>query len=450
MEQVDKAFGSLQVTENDVISHSTSLFTPPARELTMLDGVTTGYRPISMENDGPFTFIISSAGDKFLALNLTRLYVRGKVVNADGSDLADGADVAITNLFAGSFQNSVSIKIDGQEISGLNNTYMHYKQYAETILSYAFSARKSHLTASGCYTDTPAAFEDLSSTKAGAEGKIPNQNAGFLKRQRIIRNSQTFEMVCPLHSDFTQMDRLFPPGHELSITIYKNTDNFFLHAKKDNGTYKYKVSDLRLFVRHISLMPVISAAIMARAQKEMILFPFNKTTITRHAFSNGLNNAIIPNLIRGSIPKSLVFFMTEEDSADILKKNPYNFQHFDLSSALIRFNGKEIPSERYNLDFENDRYVRLFRDLYDNIGVLHDDTGAFVDFENFKGGYCFIAFDLTPDMCNGFHWHRSKTGAIDAEFTFLKKLPKTIAIYALATYDALLKLDAVNPPILEY
>lgn len=437
MDQVEHAVGSLQITENDIISQSTDLFSPPSKEMAMMDGGITGFRPLSMEESGPFTFVIPSLGAKYMALNMSRLYIKAKVAGSDGADLVATNKVSIVNLFGGSFQNYVVVKVDGQEITGLSNTYMHYKTYVETILSYGYDARTSHLQTCHFSPDEVGKFDNVA-------GK------GFTNRAKIIETSKVFEVMCPIHSDFMQSDRLFPPGHELSITINRNPDSFLLLCHEASPKYKIKILDMRLYIKHVTLTPNVTSTLLSRSLTEPIRFPINKTIITRHAFSSGLTTATISNLIRGSLPKSLIFFMTEEDSENSMKKNPYNFQHFNLQSALVRANGKEYPSEKYNLNFNDGEYMRLFRDFYDNIGVLHDDTGNIVDFEGYKGGYCFIAFDFSPDMCNGFHWHFNKIGSIDAEFVFSQALSSSIAIYALAIYNAQLILNPKSSPNVEY
>lgn len=54
----------------------------------------------------------------------------------------------------------------------------------------------------------------------------------------------------------------------------------------------------------------------------------------------------------------------------------------------------------------------------------------------FADGLTLFAFDLTPDLCGGYHMHNRRTGSIDLEVQ--TKTPLTDAVYAIAlcTYDA--------------
>ena len=85
--------------------------------------------------------------------------------------------------------------------------------------------------------------------------------------------------------------------------------------------------------------------------------------------------------------------------------------------------------------------MREYRALYDNIGVQYQDHGAVIDIDLFKAGCMIVAFDLSPDACNGFHNHIHKTGTIDLELLFHQPLPSTIVVHILATYNALLTIQ---------
>jgi hypothetical protein len=441
MEQLQQGIGSLQVTENDIVSSSIGLFTPPSKEVSMTRGGTVGIRPRSSDEPGPFVFNIPDMGDKFIALNQTRLYMKIRVKKSDKTDLAEADKVSIVNMFGNSFQNSVKISINNNEIASLGNTYMHYKSYAETVLSYGRDARTSHLNASRFHPDSPGNFDT-----------IGNGNEGYLEREKWIKGSNEVEVMCPIHSDFMQMDRLFPPGHTVQLEIIRNPDSMILLSNDTSGKYKVFITDMVLYVKYVQLQSEITENIKARMKVEPIYFPFNKTIVTRHAFATGLSTASMYNLISGTVPKTLLFGMTSENADDAYNKNPYNFQHFDLESINLQCKGEDIPSERYALDFENDRYMRLFRDFYDNIGIQHDDTGLVVNYANYKKGYCFIPFDLSPDGCNGFHWHMLKTsGTLNAELRFKKALSNAIAVYVMASYDAVLEINPKKKePVVNY
>ncbi len=432
METVNPGIGVLQVTEDDLISHSTDFFSSPATEISMLSGDTLAYRPVSLSDEGPYTFIVNPQGNRVLLLNTAQILIKVKLMKSDGTSAtaADLKKVAPINSFAGSFIDKVDIQLDGNEILSLTNTHANYKHYVETLLSYGTSASSSHLQAGGFHMDSANQFDTADAT-----------NDGWKKRASLISATGEFTLVCPLHSDILHIDRQFPPGIGLSFIITRASDNFLLHATEDSVKFKIKVLGMKLFIRHLSLTDHITGRILSRMKEEPIILPFMKTIIKSFVFPSGLQNVSIPNAINGSLPKSILIFMTKENASSQITLNPYNFQHFNLSEAYTLVNGNQIPVEAYAPDFTNHTgAVREFRHFFDNIGILHNDHGNQVSLSHYKGGCFFLSFDLTPDLCYGFHKHVHQTGTVDLNLTFKTSLPHSIRVFFMSTFDAILQI----------
>ncbi len=62
----------------------------------------------------------------------------------------------------------------------------------------------------------------------------------------------------------------------------------------------------------------------------------------------------------------------------------------------------------------------------------------------FVNGLTLFAFDLTPDLCGGYHIHRRKTGNIDLEVRFKTALAQSIYAIVLCTYDAQVLIQKEN------
>ena len=104
-----------------------------------------------------------------------------------------------------------------------------------------------------------------------------------------------------------------------------------------------------------------------------------------------------------------------------LKKNPYNFQHFNVSSIGITVNGEEMPFKPLQLSFgAAPKYIEAFSTLFSGTGKMYHNTGNDISREEFPKGYAVYAFDLTPDMCGASpHFNVVQKGnlAIDIQFT---------------------------------
>ena len=57
---------------------------------------------------------------------------------------------------------------------------------------------------------------------------------------------------------------------------------------------------------------------------------------------------------------------------------------------------------------------------------------------NYKRGYAFFVFDLTPDKCHSFHNHNLEAGSLELDLTFKNKTPLGYTLISYAVYNALL------------
>lgn len=96
-----------------------------------------------------------------------------------------------------------------------------------------------------------------------------------------------------------------------------------------------------------------------------------------------------------------------------------------------------MPAKGFRPNFKNKIIKRELRALYDNIGVnsASDDNGCNLNSDDFSGGFTLFCFDLTPDKCNGFHFHENRSGSIDVEVLFEKPLEQAITVLCYTAYE---------------
>jgi hypothetical protein len=93
------------------------------------------YPKISFETDqGPYEFAVSGAGDEYIDLANTYLFVEAQIV-ADDTALDVGADVGPVNLWMHSLFSDVSVSLNEKLFSPPTSLYP-YRVYIETLLSY--------------------------------------------------------------------------------------------------------------------------------------------------------------------------------------------------------------------------------------------------------------------------------------------------------------------------
>ena len=421
-----KLVGSVQLTENDVISHSADIFRPISQEVSMVDGKTCLIKPTNFTAAGPYEFDINPRGRQYINLSKSRLHLKLRITKADGTDVVVADNVAPINLIGSSLFKQVCIEANGAKIPELTNTFYNYKTYLETILSYGHSATSSHLKASRFHTDTASKFDTCGT-----------DNKGFESRKEL---GATFDVMAPLHVDFLQCDR-YLPSMKFKLILYREEDAFCLMTDK-NERYKLVIEEMKLYLRYINVSDHIFASHQRDFQTKRMILPINKTEVKTQVFTTGLTSLSISSFFNGVLPKSIIIGLIDNDRIiGNYKNNPYNFTNHNITQVYLSVNNEYVPSDPYTPDYANNFYIREFRDLFDNLGILHDDVGNAITPEYYKNNMNFYAFDLSPDLCNGFHFHPHQTGSIDVEVKMSTALTKPVTLMAFATYNMIVSID---------
>lgn len=392
----------------------------------------------------PYEFEIGWENNTFLDMSSLSLRTRGKIVRPDGTDLQHNDIVAPVNLFASSLWSRVEVIIDDKTNNQSSADYFNFKSYLETLLSYEGDARESHLRTQMFYLDTPGRMENAVTRVAG-----PVQpNAGFVSRYNLARNSRSFECVCPLPTDLLRSSKHLGPRIKITLRLTKAPDSFLLIAPRDDVRYRFVIEDLVLKFNRIEHYD--NKFKLPRIQR----YPFPKTEMRRVTVPPHLQNFSFNVQNAGLIPKQILFFMVKTSAADgNYAWNPYNFHHFGLKRARLRVEGKMVPTDGWEFDWASPHPMVMdnLADVYKNVGVYRTDRGCSLSPDGYAGGQFIIAYDLTPDMCNGRHLHQSKTGSVSLDLDWHEPLDEPICIFAHCVFDAVyVKTEGAMGMELEY
>ena len=421
--------GNLVENKDELISHNFDIFSHGSIEKAMEGGYEQEIYPTtSLTSDGPFEFKIEPCSD-YILLPHTRLYIRGKITQPDGTDPAAAAQYSVVNLFPHALFRQVDVHVGNMNTSSQDNVYP-YKAFFETLFSYSETAKASHLEAcSGWAEDTLGQLDTLG-----------DLNEGYRERHEVVARGRTFDFCIPLHCDIFQCSKLIPPKTPIKICLSRMPDAFSLMCA--NGLdLVIKLTHMSLFIRKIVPTDHINNLYSANLSKKPVILPFSRSIIKRETIATGTTNVHL-SLFNGELPRQILVSFVASNRFDGRKNlNPFNFQHFNLRYVNLRVNGLSIPGRPYEPDFENGVFCRELRALYDNTGILTGDSSYKISRESFLGGRTFFAWDLTPDHCNGFHIHEKKIGkTVDLELAFRNGLAAPINALIYATYETEIKL----------
>ena len=118
----------------------------------------------------------------------------------------------------------------------------------------------------------------------------------------------------------------------------------------------------------------------------------------------GLTSFIWDNIYQGQLPNRIFVGMVDNDSfSGVYKKNPFNFQHYNISKIGCFVNGESLPTQPLKLNFAGNQYLEGYRSLFTATGKINRDEGIDINRTDYKAGHTLFGFDISPSMCNGGH-----------------------------------------------
>ena len=228
------------------------LFPVPPTQTGLEAGRFVDHHPnSSITGNAPIEFLVSGAGNEYMDLARTQLYVKAKITKADGGNLDPNAKVGPANLFLNALFVQVDVSLNGKLVSSATNTNP-YRAILETTLSYGPAAKKSQLTAALFYKDRASYLDETDPTKDDKDA-----NTGLKARYLHTLGSQSVEMIGRIHEDVFNMDRLMINGVDLRLKLTRSKNEFCLLSSAAGADFKVVLENVILFIRKEKVSPSV-------------------------------------------------------------------------------------------------------------------------------------------------------------------------------------------------
>ena len=459
------------------------LFSVPPTQLSLEKGRWIDYRPLSsvQNDDAAITFMISGT-DEYLDLSKTILVVEG-IIEVDSGTV--GADIAPINNFLHSLFKQVDVYLNGKQVTPAMGTYP-YRAYLETLLNYDVSAKKSQLSSALYFKDTPGHMDEggaLPSTKIVEVAKAYQSdgttndnnkkmtvmrpgtgNQGFAERSEFITGGKKFVLSGPIFSDIFMCDRLLLNMLDLNGVLNRAPNAFCLmDIGTTNANARVKFEDDVLKIRKVKVDETVSIANEQILKRTPALYPIRRVECKALSIPSGLPHVRKDNIFSGMIPKSFVFGLVDAaaysgiyggkntgvGATGYKHANPYNFQHYNVTTITLTVNGEEVPFKQLTLDYKGGsdgktkEFVQAYNTLFSGTGKMYTNTGLDITREEYDKGYTLYVFDLTPDMCNtSGYFNAIQRGSLLVDITFETAPGKAIAMVCYGDFENIISISS--------
>ena len=417
------------------VKNELDLFTVPPTQNCITDSHVVEHQPMaSLDSGGPIEFFIPGSGDDYLDLANTMLHVQVKVTRTNGNNIDAGEPLGPVNNWLQSLFSQVDLSLNGTLVTSSSNSYP-YRAYIETLLSYGFDAKSTQLTNQLWYKDKASRMH---ATELAAG---PDPNPGFVTRREYIAGSRVVDMMGRLHVDMFLQDKFLINGVDVKLRLVRSKPSFALMAAGINE-YKINIVNASLFVEKATINPVVQMAHIKALERNKVKYPLRPVERKVYSIPAGALSHTNENLFLSALPKRLVLCCIDNDAYNgTYATNPFHAKNNAISFHSVYVDGRQIPAKPFQPNFAEDLFARSYASLFTSTGKIWQDEGNGLTRDEYRDGYTFFCFDLTPDQCVGPCFNLVQKGNLRIEFHFREALRTTVNVVAYAEFESVLEID---------
>lgn len=421
------------------------LFSVPPTQTSMECGNWIEYHPLTSVGDGsPIEFEINGTGEEYIDFGNSLLYVKAKIIRANGNALPADANTGPVNLFLHSLFSQVDIQLNGTLITSSTNTYP-YRAILETLLSYGEDAKKTQLTSALYYKDD-AGHMDTINQAVDAQG---GRNEGLVKRTQHIGESRVVDMMGRLHADIFFQDRYMLNEVNVKIKLARSKDAFCVMSDAD---CRVKIMNAIMLVRKVKLSPSVFLAHAKAVENGTAKYPIRRVVCKTFTVPNGFLDVSHEKLFSGQLPTRMVIGLVRNDAFNgNRERNPFNFRHFDVTEISLYLDGQHQSGIKpMELNYGDRQYIRAYNTLFSGTGKISKDEGNAIDRDDFANGYALYAFDLSADLGDEDSFNLMRQGSVRLVLKFATALTQTISVVAYAEFENVIEIDRNRNVIFDF
>ena len=440
LKKIDKA--SPEGVENNL-----NIFDLPPTNVAINKSAVRELLPLSAINDlGPYVFRLFP-DNQFVDLSKTWLYlattIERKSTTGEWVPIADtvvpDTHTGVIQNFGHSFVKTLKISINGVECFDSGNLYA-YRAYMLHELGYSHEIRRG-LHEANCYY-----IDDIPQEHY--------QNQGFKNRCARFANGKICETMVKLNFDLARQENLILNNSDIIFSLHRNSDNFLILApdyeiKEGTETvaktniieYRIHVNDIRLYVKCVDIAQSLNNAISKQLELTAAKYAMRKVEMRSVFLSQG-RTEVSYNVFNSVVPRRLIIgFVSSDRYSGNKALSPFTFDHAHVRTISAEANGNTYPAAPYVFDFDKNKFVRAFVDMYAGLGMDEGDRTISINFTKFLNGWCFFVIPMTSTLEDtpGFELIRNGTTCVKVQF--IKAINEAYEMIVIGEFDTILSIN---------
>jgi ribonucleoside-diphosphate reductase beta chain len=410
------------------------------------------YEPSINYDKGRSAIQVKIIGNEGLYIDLSNIlvYCRLSISKTDGTLIKDTDEIGPINYIHNTLFKQVEVRLNGKLVSTI--TPYAYRSFIEARLNHGTDSKKTILRSAIWEEDTEGEMENTSikaekTTKTEPSSTEPSvsttvqlkHNKGFVKRRSYFLDS-TVETISRPHIDIVNVNKYLPDLVDIELKFIKNTDEFCLMGS--GSGYRINIEDFKLYVRKVQLTTDALIAQNQALNRAPAILDINKVDVHTFSISQGLSSTTLENISSERLPQRIILGMVDQQGFNgSLLKNPFNFQHFNISEIDVTIDGNnEYRPFQFNFEAPNKNFIRGYQTI---IGL--DDNSMInnnVTMEQYLHGFTVVALNIARDGCiNSDHNNAERKGNLRIKLSFSKPLDQAITVVLYSEYQGTISIS---------
>lgn len=361
------------------------------------------------------------------------------VANGDGSEIDDAVqNYAPVNGISLEAFAYVTVTV-GQTLICGDTKKDAYKHYVEMLLGTNELAKKTYAQQSLLwYPDTPTYFDEMK--------RSGGKNQGFLKRSAMFVGGHKVETRVGLPYPLAQAGKLLPPGINMTFDLKQAEDQFRLMSDDPSKRMKLIIDNVWLEANGKIMDPNFYKSMVDRLTVTDARYDVVRSDVAgpfhlppgQIEYEFTLYQSVAPNVV-------YCWFVDSEAWTGSYTKNPFNFQHCNVSEIYVTVEGVEYPADKYtpvswgSSDVTADvrrEYLELMRISRQTKGI-----GCGLTYEEFINGYTILAFQIAQFLPSNAYVNSQKGGDTKIYFKLKSTPVQRMSLFAMGVFDNVIYIN---------
>ena len=415
----------MESVSEGVYAANLAIFSKPQADVSILRREWVEVRPTGVLTDGSAVTFDVKGGEAYIDLKNTRIRTTVKVVGANGEDIPVTAKVGVINHLLHSMWNQVDLRIQNTTIHPVG-PYYPYKSFLDTITTATKEEQDTQLALSLYTKDYGTDMDDTDPTSVN--------NLGLRERFQMTSGSKLVEMVGKLNIDFFNQERLLLNGIPIQVSLIPSRDRFTLMTKDNKVEFKLKIVSVSLDVCMAHIAPCIALGQQTALLHANALYPTMQSHLNTFTIDRGHRTGWSDNLFLGKIPDKLYVCMVASAAYEgSFQRNPFNFQHFNLSYLSFLLNNQSVPAQPLQPQFDD----KLYASSYDTLFTPQNKPN--ITYRNYREGYAIFALQVASHFKNKIQPIEQRgNGRLLLKFD--KPLPEHITVIVYGIFNSVVQI----------